>query len=320
MKSDFGLRQDKRHERHIAFIIAIILIGFYSCTRGDHWEEPEHLPGVTPPARKVYVKVGASMDLVQTEVDKDGNTIRTLNTTFQPNDRIYVYGIPRTDAIYRIVGYLNMVDGSLSKDGKYAEFQGDLLMYKGGGPTDDLPFGTSTVLNECHATAFYIPSTMTEGFYNDNVNFYDCDYTLSLTIGDNCVENLTRTALRIASTKFDSEKYCFTTFLCDPIFDFTLSGVTNGDYRIGMTESMHNISEGSAEASNMDNFTQPQYKNKVSFGSDGIKHFAVSKNMLAMRRFYHLAISKDKYETEYFYQLGMKELEYNKIYQYNLPE
>lgn len=318
MKADLDIGKMGRQKWYLLAVLVSILTGVVSCTRGDHWEEPEHLPGVTPPARKVHVKVAAAMDLVLTELDDSNRVVRRLSTSFHANDRIYVYAIPKLDAIYRLVGYLDMVKGSLTQDGSFAEFEGDLLMYKGGGPTEDLPFGTTNVLSECHATAYHVPSTMTEGFYNDNVHFYDCDYRLSLTTGEDCVERLTRTALRIASTKFNSEAYCFTTFQCDPIFDFTISGVSRGDYTVGMCESVRNIEAGSAEALRLSNFDHPLYKEKVRFGSDGKQHFAVSKNMLDMRRFYHLAMSKDEYDTEYFYQLGMIELDYNRIYRYSL--
>ena len=188
-------------------VAAALTLGWTACSSEENViDEPTLAPAVST----IHVSVGAGMgDEAQTrsgvtEAVVDGKTLRTLK--FTEGDRLYVYGGQKdADNGYNIMGYLTMKEGSLSTDGKSANFEGELTLYKKGSPTEDNPFTTSDPLSECILDAHLIPQTFVEGFFADNPGglcYYE--YGKSLATGKDCVNTLMTTALRVISTTYDA--------------------------------------------------------------------------------------------------------------------
>ena len=109
-------------------VAAALTLGWTACSSEENViDEPTLAPAVST----IHVSVGAGMgDEAQTrsgvtEDVVDGKTQRTLK--FTEGDRLYVYGGQKdADNGYNIMGYLTMKEGSLSTDGKSANFEGEL--------------------------------------------------------------------------------------------------------------------------------------------------------------------------------------------------
>ena len=299
-------------------VAAALTLGWTACSSEENViDEPTLAPAVST----IHVSVGAGMgDEAQTrsgvtEDVVDGKTQRTLK--FTEGDRLYVYGGQKdADNGYNIMGYLTMKEGSLSTDGKSANFEGELTLYKKGSPTEDNPFTTSDPLSECFIEAHLIPDTFVEGFFEDNLGglcYYA--YGKSLATGKDCVNTLMTTALPVMSTTYDATTKTFTNFKGNPIFNCTIGGLEEGEYHVKMyytdNEDYYNsfsLSIGEEVFSS---------ESTVTVSDDGIARFAFSSIYFNSPYYYALGLTKSDDKLDYLIKLsdnGPKQLEYNKVY------
>ena len=262
-------------------VAAALTLGWTACSSEENViDEPTLAPAVST----IHVSVGAGMgDEAQTrsgvtEDVVDGKTLRTLK--FTSGDRLYVWGVSKQDDEYRIMGYLTMKEGSLSTDGKSANFEGELTLYKKGSPTEDNPFTTSDPLSECILEAHLISETFVVGFFKDNPGS-TCEYAYgkSLTTGKDCVNTLMTTALRVMSTTYDATTKTFTNFKGNPIFNCTIGGLKEGEYHVKMdfTDNEEDYNSVSLSYNDEDFFSS---EGTVTVSDDGIARFAFSSYYL----------------------------------------
>ena len=298
-------------------VAAALTLGWTACSSEENViDEPTLAPAVST----IHVSVGAGIgDEAQTrsgvtEAVVDGKTQRTLK--FTAGDRLYVYGGQKdADNGYNIMGYLTMKVGSLSTDGKSANFEGELTLYKKGSPTEDNPFTTSDPLSECILEAHLIPDTFVEGFFEDNPGrlcYYE--YGKSLATGDDCVNTLMTTALPVMSTTYDATTKTFTNFKGNPIFNCTIGGLEEGEYfvKMGSTDNEEDYNSFSFSDISGDEFRS---EGTVTVSDDGIARFAFSSNNSNSPFYYALGLSND--DKNYLIKLsdnGPKQLKYNKVY------
>ena len=303
-------------------VAAALTLGWTACSSEENViDEPTLAPAVST----IHVSVGAGMgDEAQTrsgvtEDVVDGKTQRTLK--FTEGDRLYVYGGQKdADNGYNIMGYLTMKEGSLSTDGKSANFEGELTLYKKGSPTEDNPFTTSDPLGECYfIEAHLIPDTFVKGFFEDYPGS-TCDYAYekSLATGKDCVNTLMTTALPVMSTTYDATTKTFTNFKGYPIFNCTIGGLEEGEYHVKMdfTDNEEDYNSFSLSDISGNVFSS---EGTVTVSDDGIARFAFSRDASGWPQYYTLGLFKEDYESEKSYLIklsdnGPKQLKYNKIY------
>ncbi len=299
-------------------VAAALTLGWTACSSEENViDEPTLAPAVST----IHVSVGAGMgDEAQTrsgvtEDVVDGKTLRTLK--FTSGDRLYVWGVSKQDDEYRIMGYLTMKEGSLSTDGKSANFEGELTLYKKGSPTEDNPFTTSDPLSECILEAHLISETFVVGFFKDNPGS-TCEYAYgkSLTTGKDCVNTLMTTALRVMSTTYDATTKTFTNFKGNPIFNCTIGGLKEGEYHVKMdfTDNEEDYNSVSLSYNDEDFFSS---EGTVTVSDDGIARFAFSSYYLDSSCYYALGLTKGGDNLDYLIKLsdnGPKQLEYKKVY------
>ncbi|MBR5725027.1 MAG: hypothetical protein IKX62_06610 [Bacteroidales bacterium] len=105
-------------------VAMLLLFAVTACTK-DKTPEPSEAGGC-------YVTVSAGLPTTKTAADhNESNGVYTLK--FTEGDRLYVHGT-QEDAneggTLHLAGYLGMVSGSISEDGKQATFSGSLNYYK----------------------------------------------------------------------------------------------------------------------------------------------------------------------------------------------
>lgn len=302
-------------------VAAALTLGWTACSSEENViDEPTLAPAVST----IHVSVGAGMgDEAQTrsgvtETVVDGKTLRTLK--FTAGDRLYVWGMSNQDDEYRIMGYLTMKEGSLSTDGKSANFEGELTLYKKGSPTEDNPFTTSDPLGECYyIEAHLISKTFVEGFFEDNPGrLWDYAYGKSLATGKDCVNTLMTTALPVMSTTYDATTKTFTNFKGNPIFNCTIGGLEEGEYHVKMDITNNKEDYNSFSISDIIGVLFSS-KSTVTVSDDGIARFAFSSIYLDSPYYYALGLFKEDYESEKSYLIklsdnGPKQLQYNKVY------
>ena len=301
-------------------VAAALTLGWTACSSEENViDEPTLAPAVST----IHVSVGAGIgDEAQTrsgvtEDVVDGKTQRTLK--FTAGDRLYVWGVSNKDDEYWIMGYLTMKEGSLSTDGKSANFEGELTLYKKGSPTEDNPFTTSDPLGECYyIEANLISETFVEGFFEDDPGglYYYASYGKSLATGDDCVNTLMTTALRVFSSTYDATTKTFTNFKGYPIFNCTIGGLEEGEYYVKMDYADNEEYYNSFSLSNFgsDSFSS---EGTVTVSDDGIARFAFSSIYSDSPYYYALGLTKGGDNLDYLYKLsdnGPKQLEYNKVY------
>ena len=299
-------------------VAAALTLGWTACSSEENViDEPTLAPAVST----IHVSVGAGMgDEAQTrsgvtEDVVDGKTQRTLK--FTAGDRLYVWGVSNQDDEYRIMGYLTMKEGSLSTDGKSANFEGELTLYKKGSPTEDNPFTTSDPLSECILDAHLIPQTFVEGFFADNPGglcYYE--YGKSLATGKDCVNTLMTKALRVISSTYDATTKTFTNFKGDPIFNCTIGGLEKGGYYVKMSSTNNEDYYNSVSLSHIGDVVFSS-EGTVTVSDDGIARFAFSSICFDSPYYYALGLTKSGDNLDYLIKLsdnGPKQLEYNKVY------
>lgn len=298
-------------------VAAALTLGWTACSSEENViDEPTLAPAVST----IHVSVGAGIgDESQTrsgvtEDVVDGKTQRTLK--FTAGDRLYVLGLSNQDDEYRIMGYLTMKKGSLSTDGKSANFEGELTLYKKGSHTEDNPFTTSDPLGECYyIEAHLISETFVEGFFKDNPGG-TCDYAYekSLATGKDCVNTLMTKALRVISSTYDATTKTFTNFEGYPIFNCTIGGLEEGEYHVKMyyTDNEDYYNSFSLSYIGTEVFSS---EGTVTVSDDGIARFAFSRDASDSRQYYALGLFNG--DKNYLIKLsdnGPKQLEYNKVY------
>lgn len=234
-------------------VTAALTIILSACTRDNIAESAQQQAGR---AQKITVTVGAGFDAdAATRSDVVYNeTDKTRTLIFTKGDKLFFYGglgEPLQDGdqyyyIYKLSGFLTMVEGSLSSDGKSAVFTGDLNLLspkkidadyysyyeyeKNADATYDFEGKDPISLTTYQDVRLMHENTVENKDYE--VSDEDLDYILDWAAD---VKTLMTTKMNVGSySEYDAEKKSFKLHnMSGPVFNCTISGLAaNTTYQL----------------------------------------------------------------------------------------
>lgn len=299
-------------------IVALVLTSCENNHVDPDWEwTPDSASIVIPPPVSRELTVSVTIDL-DAEILPSGNADNAtpIRPVLHPADRIYIFAIPKSEPIYRMTGYLTMVEGSLSSDMRSAQFAGTLYIYKGGQPSPDMPFHSDNYLAECRAEAHLVPASMADGFFLTQAsNIYSYNSGLSFVQGSGCVERLVDQALPIRSETYDAQSHRFSAFYASPILRVEVKGLSYGEFTITLGTTREDIETATvsyAQVCNLGNSCT--YSPRLSIARTGDAVFAVSFPSSQNIEHILLGVQGLSPNPEYGFYVGRTQLKNNMNY------
>ena len=203
---------------------AAMAISMVSCQK----EEPAAPEIPDTSVKGVTITIGAGIDdgLTKSAVNQDGSTRSLIFTEY---DQLYVFG--EIDDETRVAGLLDMKDGTLSLDGKSAQFTGTIKAYDVGGSEKTYDFGGSDPLALCVKTA--ATGTLVQDGNSDIgaviiSNGTEPQIHYDAMVADD-VNTLMEKGLYVHGA-YNSSKHSFALSTEVPIFNCTIGGLTASTY------------------------------------------------------------------------------------------
>ena len=203
---------------------AAMAISVVSCQK----EEPAAPEIPDTSVKGVTITIGAGIDdgLTKSAVNQDGSTRSLIFTVY---DQLYVFG--EIDDETRVAGLLDMKDGTLSLDGKSAQFTGTIKAYDVGGSVKTYDFGGSDPLALCVKTA--ATGTLVQ-YGNSDIgaviisNGTEPQIHYDAMVADD-VNTLMEKGLFVHGA-YNSSEHSFALSTEVPIFNCTIGGLTASTY------------------------------------------------------------------------------------------
>ena len=226
---------------YLLLMAAALTIGFTACSDKDD-EEPQEDPDeeYRDEYYKFFVSLTVNYDL-EIAYTRTDESLQSVRPVMHAGDRLFVHASPKGNGFCSISGYLSLVPGTLSADGRSAQFSGTLTLVNTiiEGKNEDFPFTSDDYLSECNVETFHVPGTAGDAFSfsesnNDRIETYWYDMNLCLDQGIYCVEKIVESALRVRSDKYDAAKKTVYSFRSDPMVQIQLSGIHEGEYFVNI--------------------------------------------------------------------------------------
>ena len=298
-------------------IIALVLTSCENNHVDPDWEwTPDSASIVKPPpvSREIAVSVTVDYDLEISRVSS--SAMGSITPRLQAGDRLFIFAIPNTSPIYRMSGYLSMVQGSLSEDGRSAQFSGTLYIYKGGQPSMDNPFRSNDCLAESRVEAHLVPATMNDGFFfTSSTNIYSYNTGMSIVQGNDNVNRLIGSALPVRSDTYDKGAHQFSKFYCPPILQFEVKGLPKGEYTAVVATSLNDVATATISFSLVYNLENSYtYSPRLSVSESGLATFAVAFTKTQSLEHLFLGLQALKPNDDYGFYVGKATLKNNTDY------
>ena len=305
----------------LLFIIAALVLT--SCENNHidpDWEWERDSDYVSPPivSREIAVTVDIDYDLNITCVGS--STDGVISPELHENDRLYIFAIPKSDPIYRMTGFLDMVSGSLSENRRSAQFSGTLYIYKGGQPSMDNPFNSSVYLAESRVEAHLVPATMAEGFFNiTSSNIYSYNYGMGLIQGSGGINRIIDTALEVRSNTYDAATNRFSKFNCPPILQFAVKGLPKGEFTAYVGTSVDDVTTATISFSQVFNLQNSYgYSPRLTVPQSGITEFILTYQSSQKVEHLFLGLQAQQPNDDYGFYVGKATLKNNTCYSTSL--
>lgn len=310
-----------KHSLTLLFIIvALVLTSCENNHIDPDWTWERDSDYVSPPlvSREIAVSVNIDYDLNIACVSSTPN--ETISPVLHEDDRLYIFAIPKSDPIYRMTGYLNVVSGSLSEDGRSAQFSGTLYIYKGGQPSMDNPFNSSAYLAESRVEAHLVPATMADGFFNTtSANIYSYNYGMSLIQGSGGINRIIDTALEVRSDTYDAATNRFSKFYCPPILQFAVKGLPKGEFTAYVGTSVDDVTTATISFSQIYNLQSSYgYSPRLEVPQSGITEFILTYQQSQKVEHLFLGLQAQQPNDDYGFYVGKATLKNNTCYSVSL--
>ena len=301
-------------------IVALVLTSCENNHIDPDWEWERDSDYVSPPivSREIAVTVDIDYDLNITCVGS--STDGVISPELHENDRLYIFAIPKSDPIYRMTGFLDMVSGSLSENRRSAQFSGTLYIYKGGQPSMDNPFNSSAYLAESRVEAHLVPATMAEGFFNiTSSNIYSYNYGMGLIQGSGGINRIIDTALEVRSNTYDAATNRFSKFNCPPILQFAVKGLPKGEFTAYVGTSVDDVTTATISFSQVFNLQNSYgYSPRLTVPQSGITEFILTYQSSQKVEHLFLGLQAQQPNDDYGFYVGKATLKNNTCYSTSL--